>query len=56
LDRQTARADLESLSEENHRTAERRRKFETEETTFYDPQINEKVPAARLEFMAVMVK
>jgi hypothetical protein len=25
--------------------------FETEMTTFYDPQINEKVPAARLEFM-----
>jgi hypothetical protein len=30
--------------------------FETEETTSYDPQINEKVPAARLEFMAIVVK
>jgi outer membrane lipoprotein-sorting protein len=33
-----------------------RESFETETTTFYDAQINEKVPAARLEFMAVMTK
>jgi len=33
-----------------------RESFETETTTFYDPQINEQVPAARLEFMAVMTK